>query len=284
MALAGVAHETARYVRQANGWRGQSKSRLTGHGPEPCGYAGDDYSTRNDAMNPHRPWDLFLFIAVVLLARPSLAQLPVQDHARILQTAEAFAREQAEHAGVRLEVKAGGLDPRLRLSACEIPLQAALAPGARAEGSTAVKVSCEGVRPWRLYVRVQIRLFAPVVVTNHPLSRGAAISPGDIRLEERELSALPRGYLMALSQAEGLTVKRALTRGEPLRAALLERPRVIKRGQSVTLVAGTGGLQVKTTGTALKDGAVGDRISARSASRRIIEGVVTEDGQIRVDK
>ncbi len=235
-------------------------------------------------MNPLQWWGLFVVIAVTLLARPGMAQTPAQNHAQILQTAEAFAREQAEHEGVRLEVEAGGLDPRLRLSACERPLQAALAPGARAQGSTAVKVSCEGARPWRLYVRVQIRLFAPVLVARRPLNRGAAISAGDIRLEERELSALPRGYLMALSQAEGLTVKRALARGEPLRAGLLERPRVIRRGQTVTLVAGGGGLRVKTTGTALKDGAVGERISARSASRRIIEGVVTEDGQIRVDK
>ena len=59
---------------------------------------------------------------------------------------------------------------------------------------------------------------------------------------------------------------------------------LVRRGQIVTLVAGGGPVEIRTTGKALADGAAGERVRVRNErSNRIVEGVVAEDGTVRVN-
>jgi flagellar basal body P-ring formation protein FlgA len=59
--------------------------------------------------------------------------------------------------------------------------------------------------------------------------------------------------------------------------------RLVRRGETVTVVSRSGGIEVRAGGTALTDGARGERIRVRNdSSRRIVEGVVTAAGRIEV--
>ena len=63
----------------------------------------------------------------------------------------------------------------------------------------------------------------------------------------------------------------------------LRYPRVVIRGQQVTLVTGLGGLEVRTQGKALRDAVAGKRVTVVNLnSGRQVEGIALSDGTVRV--
>jgi len=65
---------------------------------------------------------------------------------------------------------------------------------------------------------------------------------------------------------------------------MVQAPRLIKAGQEVILLATTPQLEVRMKGKALSDGSRGDIIQVRNVrSKRVIEGVVTDIGTVRVN-
>jgi flagella basal body P-ring formation protein FlgA len=66
---------------------------------------------------------------------------------------------------------------------------------------------------------------------------------------------------------------------------LLAAPRVIRRGQQVSIRSATTGVQVRMGGRALEGGAIGDLVRVRNASSgRIVEGRVVGPGRVRVER
>ena len=229
-------------------------------------------------------------LALVALLLPGLALAntsttpALQDHASIQTTAQAYAANYLEQQGYRYDVRALPLDRRLRLAACDIPLEAYLPPGGRIGGTSTVGVRCAGQVQWSLFVQVTARIFADVAVAARPLARGEILAATDVRLEERDITRLPGGFLTALDEVLGMKVRRPLSTGNVIARGAVEAPRLVRRGQIVTLVGGNGPVEIRATGKALSDGAAGDRVRVRNeASRRVVEGVVAEDGTVRVN-
>ncbi len=219
----------------------------------------------------------------LLMHAASAGQL--QDHDSIRETAVRFARTQA--AAIHrepVEITPGRLDPRLRLALCDRPLEAFAPPGARDLGNTTVGVRCSGSNPWTLYVPVTINVYARVVVAAVSLSKGEVIDDSKVHLAKYNLAKLPQGYFHEVSEVVGMLLRRNLAAGQPLTPTMLKARRLIERGQRVTVLAGGNGLEVRVPGEALSHGARGDRIRVRNlSSRRIVEGVVTDSGTVRVD-
>jgi flagella basal body P-ring formation protein FlgA len=64
---------------------------------------------------------------------------------------------------------------------------------------------------------------------------------------------------------------------------MVEAPRLIQRGQEVTLVVEGTALAVRAKGTALGDAAEGERVQVRnSSSQEVVEGVVRGRGIVAV--
>ena len=83
----------------------------------------------------------------------------IQSHRSIQEAAETYLMNSVDSGhGLRLSVKAGHLDSRLRLAACDAPLEAFQPDGGRTLGSTTVGVQCAGSKPWTLYVPVKVSL------------------------------------------------------------------------------------------------------------------------------
>ncbi len=206
-----------------------------------------------------------------------------QRHEPIQQVAREFIAQQHVGAAGKLRIEVAALDPRLQLSACSSPLEAFLAPGSRSLGNTTVGVRCSGPRPWSVYVPVTVRLHAPVLVAARPLPGGTTIGAGDLEFAERDLAALPGGYLSSLDQAVGKTLKYPVAGGSAMNPAMLTVPRLIRRGDTVTIVAGVPGFEVRANGTALTDGGSGQVIRVRnSLTKKEIEGTVTSSGTVQV--
>lgn len=224
-------------------------------------------------------------IALTLLAAAAQAQERWQSHASIRQLAHDFMASQIQQVHRdAAEIEVGALDRRLRLAACPQALQAYRPPGGRTVGNATVGIRCDGPQPWSLYVPVKVRVYREVVATTRPLNRGARLTEGDLKLVRRDITSLRGGYLTDATQALGRVVKRRLAPASVLSGAMIESPRLVERGQEVTLISGTGGIRVQVRGKALMDGAAGDRIRVRNPrSQRIVEGTVMSAGVVQVN-
>lgn len=199
---------------------------------------------------------------------------------RIRAIVSDFARQQA---GPQAKIDVGALDDRLRLPACNTPPQAFSPAGSTARGALSVGVRCDGPTAWSLYVPVRIGENRNIVVINRSINRGEIITDKDVALQERDITSLPYGYLANASDVVGKTIKRPLTAGSVVTPDALELQRIVKRGQSVTLISRIGSAEIRAQGKALSDGGQGDRVKVENASsRRVIEGVVRSADTVEV--
>ncbi len=197
------------------------------------------------------------------------------DHADIRTAAEARARTAVTTADGRIDVVANPIDARVRLEACERPLTTSIPYGNKQSPRVTVEVRCPGAKPWKLYVPVRTAVFRQVVIASRPLTRGSILTPDDIILAEFDTGLLPRGYIVAGTQAVGRKVRRAVKTGDPITPALLEIPTTIRRGQKVSLEARSGALTVRMVGIAQSDGILGEVIEfENTTSKRSVQAIV----------
>lgn len=175
------------------------------------------------------------------------------------------------------------LDSRLRLAACSSKLQAFLPTSTRLVGNVTIGVQCATGKGWTVYVPAQIDVYEDILTSARPLLRGQRIAAHDIQVSHRKASKLSVSYFHQPSEIIGMVAKRGIPAGRPFSLQLIAPPRLVRRGQDVTLIAETGVLSVRMKGKALSDGAAGDVIRVKnSTSNRVVEGVVTAMGVVKV--
>ena len=81
----------------------------------------------------------------------------------------------------------------------------------------------------------------------------------------------------------GKVAVRNLIAGQPLRQSDVTAPKLISRGQSVTITSTAGGLIVTMKGKALSNARAGDRVWVQNqSSNKRVEGEVTPEGAVLV--
>lgn len=168
------------------------------------------------------------------------------------------------------------VDPSLKLARCQTPLRT------RVQGAGTVEVSCSDAG-WRVYVPVTVRNSRQVLVLARPLAAGQQVVAEDLGSVQREIGNHAQGLLVEPAQAVGRTARRPLQAGSLLAANDLHAQRVVHRGQTVELVSRRGSVEIRVAARTLRDGSIGDLISAENlSSRRIVQGIVQADGTLRV--
>lgn len=219
-----------------------------------------------------------LLFATAMLLVPGLATAAaIESPTRIDAVAVAAVAAQLPASA---QVSGGALDPRLRLPACA---NAPVADPPTLRGAQA-SVSVRCTQPaWTVYVPVRISDLRPVVVLAQAVGHGETLGSDRLSLQTRDVAALPFGYFASLDDAAGLESRRALPAGAVLTPNDARPPQLVRRGQSVTVIGRSGGIEVRAEGTAMGDGARGDRVRVRNAgSKRIVEGVIAADGVVEV--
>jgi flagella basal body P-ring formation protein FlgA len=223
-----------------------------------------------------------LTLAVLLAAASMrLAWSQEQDLGELQRAAEAYARSQTADLPGRVEITVAALDPRIRLARCE-SLQPFLAPGARLWGSSNVGMRCLKPESWTVYVPVAVKVTGEVVVTARPVRRGQVLEHDDIRLESAELTQMPRDVLTELAQAVGKSPNAAFPAGFALRVDMLRAPLAVTAGQRVVIRFQGEGFSVTSEGKSLGNASVGEAVQVRSASGKLLSGVVQEPGVVQV--
>lgn len=122
-----------------------------------------------------------------------------------------------------------------------------------------------------------------VPVLRSSLRNGDLISERDIEMIEILARDLLPDMLLDREQAVGMTPRRIVAAGKPLRGIDLETPQLVSRGENVTLIFDSAPLFLTAKGKALQSGGKGELVRVINiASNRPVEGVISGVGQVTV--
>ncbi|MCF8496358.1 MAG: flagellar basal body P-ring formation chaperone FlgA [Alphaproteobacteria bacterium] len=135
----------------------------------------------------------------------------------------------------------------------------------------------------RLNVSGSYERLIEVPVLKESLIRGTIIGQRDIQMVEMRERDLKTGVLRNAEDVVGTAAGRTLTAGLPVRSADIEAPRIVKRGDFVTMIFSSGPLSMTVQGKALEHGVKGDVIRVtNTASNKTIEAIVTASKEVAV--
>lgn len=183
----------------------------------------------------------------------------------------------------RYEISDAQLDPRLQLPVCERSLDIFAQGGNIQAGRNTVGVRCQGEQNWTIYSTVIVKSFKEVLVSTKPFNRNDTFNIPDIKTEIRDVSTLQQGYLTNPAELIGMQATRYLPAGSVLTRMHYAEPKLIRRGERVSIQSGKQGLLITSTGTALSDGVKGQQISVKNdSSKRVIQATVVHPGIVTV--
>jgi len=200
---------------------------------------------------------------------------------------EALARTAAAHElpplTERQRFLVGPIQPGLQLQRCAAPVKPVIGPARHMNDRVTVELRCGGPAAWHLYVPVRVIGTTPVAVAAHAIVTGSVLTANDLRVEQHDMSELPQGYFDNPAIAVGLTVARPISGGAIITNQQLVASKAVQRGQAVTLMADTGGMQVRMAGRALSDGLINQRVRVQNlSSGKIVEGIARSEQVVEI--
>jgi len=221
--------------------------------------------------------------AMLLLFTLDLAASEIQSHTSITQAARQHILDRSSDYPSPPEVTAGRLDNRLRLAACEQPLESFTPQGRSRMGKITVGIRCNGSHPWSMFVPVTVKVMTHVVVARSSLPRNSILGESDITLEQRDISRLHRGYLEDKKAVLGKKLRQRLRQHQVLTPSQLDTPHAIKRNNRVTIIASSRSLQIRMAGKALQNGSLGELIRVRNeSSKKELDARIIAPGIVEV--
>jgi flagella basal body P-ring formation protein FlgA len=178
-----------------------------------------------------------------------------------------------------IEIEIGEVDPRIHLAAC--PSLAVTLPPANAPSLTA-RVSCRDPF-WTLYVPIRLHAWGQAVVAAVNLAPGTKLTAGDLTMARLDILATNGAYLTDPSQAEGKILRATIRAGAPILTPLLDRPLVVRRGDTLLLTVLDSAITIRTSVIALEDGREGDRILVENPdSKKTMRALVADAGAVEI--
>ncbi|MDR2461234.1 MAG: flagellar basal body P-ring formation chaperone FlgA [Deltaproteobacteria bacterium] len=142
--------------------------------------------------------------------------------------------------------------------------------------------SVNGQESSRLRVTVQLELELPALVAARDLPRGHILAEEDMA-ESYTAFSRAKGALTLSQQAVGQTLKVSIRAGSPIHDRDLVQTAMVNKGETVTIIAQSGGLKVTALGQAKENGALGQTISViNQDSKKTISAKVIGPGQVEV--
>ncbi|MFW5825595.1 MAG: flagellar basal body P-ring formation chaperone FlgA [Marinobacter sp.] len=194
-----------------------------------------------------------------------------------------FVEAQAAE-GFEAEYTLGNLDARLSLAPCPgnaIEVEFSSDPWRTTRPS--LMVSCDGDRPWRMYLAVALEIYGEAMVAARPLSRGDRVTDEMVATDRVVVNAIRRGAITESEDLLGLEMKRPVNAGTPFTPDLVTAPDAVSRGDHVIITARRGSFAVKTRGKAMANARIGDQVLVENlSSARKVRARVTGPGQVEI--
>ncbi len=186
-------------------------------------------------------------------------------------------------SNLRMEVKVGNLDSRLRLAACG-NIEPYLPPGSRLWGRTRIGLRCmDGVSRWNVSLPITVNAFGKAWVVKSPVQPGVVITQDDVVEAEVNWAEESSPVIGDPSLWVGQVATRMLTTGQTLRQGMVKPAQVFQAGAHVRVVAQGPGFQVSSDAQALSAGVVGQVARVRMENGRVSSGTVLDMRTVKID-
>ncbi len=135
----------------------------------------------------------------------------------------------------------------------------------------------------RLNVSGRVERLIAVPVLANTLRNGDIIGARDIDWIDLPHSKIANGTILEEKDLINMTPRRSVQSGKPIISNEMESPKMVDRGDSITLVFANGPLILTTKGKSLQAGAVGDTVRVSNIdSNKNLSGVVTAYREVTI--
>ncbi len=242
------------------------------------------------AVPTRRLFGMALAVLAATCASAALAQEEASyaPDSGLLRQVETMARSGAAAAvaeqtqGVRVEVKVGKLDPRLKLAPC-LHIDPYMPPGLPIWGSTRMGLRCtQGAKLWNVSIPIIVSVYAQATVLKTALAAGTVLDASQLAQAEVDLAAAPGAAVSDPMLAVGRTLGRSVAAGATLRQSDLKARQFFAAGETVRVTAVGPGWQVVTEGQAIGAGIEGQTVHVRTEGGRLLSARPTGDRQVEI--
>lgn len=150
--------------------------------------------------------------------------------------------------------------------------------------TVAVEVWLDGRRQARRLLSYRVHARGLVAKAAHRLEPGTVITEADLEESVRDLALVPRDVMRRSESLLGLKVVRPIGAGQMVRKGAVAIPALVKRGDSVVLIARIGSVEARVMAQAKANGIKGEvvtvvnltskrQIQAKVVGRKLVEAV-----------
>ncbi|MCL7929304.1 flagellar basal body P-ring formation protein FlgA [Halomonas sp. ATCHA] len=150
-------------------------------------------------------------------------------------------------------------------------------------GRISVGVRCGEQQSQVRYLQAQVDVIGPYAVASEDISRGTLITESMLDTQRGNLGELSSRTLTEADSIVGNVALRPIRSGSSFQAHDIQAPRLVERGQRVTVIAEGPAFRIAREGEAMDDGGLNERIRVRFGSREILEARITGDGVLQID-
>ncbi len=135
----------------------------------------------------------------------------------------------------------------------------------------------------QMTVAGSVERIVSIPVLKDSLKSGDVIGKADISYIDVFQKDIQRDYVIKEESLYGMTPRRMVVAGKPIRDLELENPQIVNRGATVTLIYKDGLMTLSARGKSMQNGARGDLVRVVNLnSNRSLEGIVTAENEITV--
>jgi len=195
-------------------------------------------------------------------------------------TAFLYSHYSERFPGAQIKINVSELKSQHKHKQCSTKLN--FQPPRTLSARPLLKVSCESPRSWTLYVRADASIQRNALVLKARLKRGQRIDASMLQVKLVDGFRHPDSF-SSLEQISSMVAKRAISSGKVLSSRDVTQAPAISKGDAIMIEARRGGLSIRTSGTALESGHIGEQIRAtNNRSGKEVRGIIRARGLIAV--
>ncbi len=218
---------------------------------------------------------LFLInLAPILQASDPLYNSSLQDHNEIYTQVTNYLKQKLDQKIFDYSIELKKLNPTLQLGQCQAPLILKDRNPNTFAGRITISLSCSNPT-WRIFVPAIITGKLPVIISTKGIPKQAVLKEGDVKKILLPYKQVPKGHLINPQTAIGMRTIKAIPPNSVLKIKDLQPAYWVIKNQPVNIITRIAGIEVKTTGMALKSGIEHAHIPVKNlSSQKVIKGIV----------
>ena len=149
--------------------------------------------------------------------------------------------------------------------------------------SIPITMFLDGVDDGKINLSVNLEVLKDVVVAKEKIKKGTVIQAASLGIEKNNITTISGNYYSSKEEIEGRVAKGNILQNTVIRDWMFKEEPLVKRGESVKIIARNNGVLVQSTGKAMEDGAKGKMVKVkREGVRTPLECEVTGKGVVEV--